>query len=351
MVALDVVHASNARLRELGPGLVALFVGGTSGIGEFTLKAFVKNTISPRVYLVGRNASAAERIIEDCHGLNKDGKVEFIKADVSELAEVDRVCKELEKREKSINLLVQTQGNTNLRGRDESPEGLDRKFTLNFYSRMRFISNLLPLLRTASISPPHFARSVSILGAGGERSINLDDLELKHSFSGVRCANHTIVMNDFMAEQFAAKEPNITFMHTFPSIVNTGIARELPFWARGAVKLLMPVFGFLTVGADETGQRQLFHATSGMYPPAKPVNSSSVAAGIPLPTGMAIATGSDGKVGSGGYIVNWNGDITGKAKLLNDYRAKGVAETIFEHTMGIFQRVEKINEGRAGSAS
>lgn len=25
MVALDVVHASNARLRELGPGLVALF--------------------------------------------------------------------------------------------------------------------------------------------------------------------------------------------------------------------------------------------------------------------------------------------------------------------------------------
>ena len=25
MVALDLVHASNARLRELGPGLVALF--------------------------------------------------------------------------------------------------------------------------------------------------------------------------------------------------------------------------------------------------------------------------------------------------------------------------------------
>lgn len=25
MVALDIVHASNARLRELGPGLVALF--------------------------------------------------------------------------------------------------------------------------------------------------------------------------------------------------------------------------------------------------------------------------------------------------------------------------------------
>lgn len=70
------------------------------------------------MYLVGRNTSAADRIIEECRGLNKDGKVEFIKADVSELAEVDRVCKEIEKREKSINILVQTQGNLNLRGRD-----------------------------------------------------------------------------------------------------------------------------------------------------------------------------------------------------------------------------------------
>ena len=93
-------------------------MGGTSGIGEYTLKALVENTISPRVYLVGRSEQAAERIINECKALNKDGKVEFFKADVTALAEVDRVCKEIEKREKKVNLLVQTQGNLNLRGRD-----------------------------------------------------------------------------------------------------------------------------------------------------------------------------------------------------------------------------------------
>ena len=138
MVALEIVRESNARLRELGPGLVALFgrqhpwckhhiisanilfapVGGTSGVGEYTAKAFVKNTTSPRVYLVGRSSDAANRIIDECKALNQDGKVEFIKADVSELREVDRVCKEIESREKGINLIVQTQGNLNLRGRD-----------------------------------------------------------------------------------------------------------------------------------------------------------------------------------------------------------------------------------------
>jgi NADP-dependent 3-hydroxy acid dehydrogenase YdfG len=93
-------------------------VGATSGIGEFTAKAFVHNAISPRVYIVGRNQGAADRIIKECKELNKDGKVEFLKADVTELAEVDRVCQEIMKKEKHVNLLVQSQGNLNLRGRD-----------------------------------------------------------------------------------------------------------------------------------------------------------------------------------------------------------------------------------------
>jgi NADP-dependent 3-hydroxy acid dehydrogenase YdfG len=93
-------------------------VGGTSGIGEFTLKAFVQNTISPRVYLVGRNETAADRIIKECEVLNKEGKVEFFKADVRELGDVDRVCKEVEKRETKINLVFQTQGNMDMKGRN-----------------------------------------------------------------------------------------------------------------------------------------------------------------------------------------------------------------------------------------
>jgi NADP-dependent 3-hydroxy acid dehydrogenase YdfG len=67
---------------------------------------------------VGRNSTAADRIIKECKELNKEGKVEFLKADVTELKEVDRVCKEIQQREKKINLIVQTQGNLNLDGRN-----------------------------------------------------------------------------------------------------------------------------------------------------------------------------------------------------------------------------------------
>lgn len=78
----------------------------------------MQNTVKPRVYLVGRNASAADRIIEECKALNKHGEVTFIKADVSELKEVDRVCKEIKDKEGHLNLIYQTQSNFNLRGRD-----------------------------------------------------------------------------------------------------------------------------------------------------------------------------------------------------------------------------------------
>ena len=233
----------------------------------------------------------------------------------------------------------------------ESPEGLDRKFTLNYYSRMRFISNLLPQLRTASAESPHFSRTLSVLGAGHEAAINLSDLDLKNTFTGKRCADHTILMNDFMAEEFAAREPGISFLHSSPGIVNTGLARELPIWARVAVKVVTPLLSVFMVGADETGQRQLFISTNEMYPPAKPVEGAPLAAGVPLAKGISVSKGSDGNVGSGAYLVNWDGGIVGNEKLLSTYRSQGFGKTVWEHTLGVFQKVAKINEGRVDSAA
>ncbi|KAH8592998.1 hypothetical protein B0O99DRAFT_628602 [Bisporella sp. PMI_857] len=344
MVALDAVKASNVKLRQLGPNLVALFVGATSGIGEYTAKEFVKNAFSPRAYIVGRNQEAAERIIAECKELNRAGKVEFLKADVTELSEVDRVCAEIRKKESHINLLVQSQGNMNLKGRDENSEGLDRKFTLNFYSRMRFIHNLLPLLTTATTIAPHFSRSLSILGAGDEGKINLDDLDLQTSFSPAKCAAHTIVMNDFMTEEFSARTPGISFVHSFPGLVNTGLSRELPLWARLPAKALTTLFSPIMVGAEETGARQLFIATSAAYPPAKPVAEEVTAKGVEAEWGRSVMPGVDGKEGSGAYIVNWNNEPGGKKKLLAEYREKGIGKAIWEHTMATFDRVDKLNQ-------
>ena len=53
MVSSESVRASNSqghRIRDF----VAIFVGGTGGIGESTTLELFKRTVRPRIYIVGR---------------------------------------------------------------------------------------------------------------------------------------------------------------------------------------------------------------------------------------------------------------------------------------------------------
>ncbi len=111
MVYLTDIQTSNSQIATtFPPGLVAVFVGGTSGIGEITLKKFAEYTRYPRAYIVGRSQNAAERIIAECRILNPEGEYIFIKADVSLMRNVDKVCDEIKSKEKAVNLLFMSAG-------------------------------------------------------------------------------------------------------------------------------------------------------------------------------------------------------------------------------------------------
>jgi NADP-dependent 3-hydroxy acid dehydrogenase YdfG len=61
MVSLSDIQSSNSRIASTLPrGLVAVFVGATSGIGETTLKQFAKHAHQPRVYFIGRSQEAGD---------------------------------------------------------------------------------------------------------------------------------------------------------------------------------------------------------------------------------------------------------------------------------------------------
>ena len=105
MVTLPLVRKTNTTFVTSTP-LVAVFVGGTSGIGEYALRALARNHASTtsqappslRIYIVGRNAAAASKIIADCKTLcpGPQCKFTFVKAqDLALLKDVDRVCEEI----------------------------------------------------------------------------------------------------------------------------------------------------------------------------------------------------------------------------------------------------------------
>lgn len=81
--------------------LVAVFAGGSGGIGALSLKALA-STVGKfegkglRAYIIGRNASDAQEVIAECRELYPAGQCHFIGInDYALINDVDAACEEL----------------------------------------------------------------------------------------------------------------------------------------------------------------------------------------------------------------------------------------------------------------
>ena len=350
MVQISTVRSSNEQGKHLN-GLVAVFIGGTGGIGESTAKELFLRTTKPTAYIVGRyarpprecvdwsndacrNEERGNSIVEELKEINPDGEAIFMKKDISHLRSVDEVCDEIKEHESKINCLFLTTGYMTLKGRTETIEGIDRKMSVNFYSRIRATLNLMPLLEAAS-NENELSRVITVLAAGSEGDVRMDDLELKHNFSLHACLAHCATMTDFAIEQLAKRYPGTSFSHSYPGTVKTGIANELSGTVRLAVKVLYAVLAPWILDVKESGERHFFQMTSQCYPSAKG------AVGIPPPPGMSAFIGMNGEPGSGAYLLDWDGKRTGDEKVLRKYRQIDMGPKTWDHTMAIFARAEE----------
>ncbi|KAF1348457.1 putative short-chain dehydrogenases/reductase [Delphinella strobiligena] len=324
MVSLDLVRKSNSSLRSTVPRLVALFVGGTSGIGRSTLRQLALNADAPTAYIVGRSETKAKPLLTELGQINPRGSFNFIEADVSLMSNVDKACESIKKRETALNLLFMTPGGLSLVGRRETSEGLDKLFALRYYARMRFVQNLIPLLEASQPAP---GRVVSVLGGGFEGDIDINNLDLKRGYNIVSCAMHSVTMTSLAMEHLAASH-RASFVHVYPGLVGTNIyTNSFPpplaaVYNYGMWPLLYP----FSVNIDESGQRHLFHSTSARYP-ANKVHAPSA-----IPNGLQAALGSDGTVGSGTYLMNWKGETSAAGKKMQKLREQGVAQKVWDHT-------------------
>ncbi|KAJ5140776.1 Short-chain dehydrogenase/reductase SDR [Penicillium atrosanguineum] len=333
MVSLSDVQASNAQITAaLPPGLVAVFVGATNGIGEYSLKEFARHAQSPRVYFVGRSQEAGDRIAKECRELSPGGEFIFIKADVSLLKSVDEVCREISRKEKTINLLFLTCGSA--LAHVDTSEGLHIFMALAYYARARFIVNLLPLIRSAE----NLRRVVTVLAAGNEGPIFKDDFQSRNiPFRNVR--GHNVSMTDFMLEHIAQSAPEVSFVHDYPGPVKSGFGRETnSILMRVAITIFKIVGPLVYIPTKESGERHLFFATSARYPPRGVENGAT---GVPVSDDVSVAGGTNGEQGSGVYAIHWDGESAGQKALdiLSEMRDAGMVEQVWKHTMDEFKRV------------
>ena len=346
MVVLSDVTKSNEAIASTFPqGLVAVFVGGTSGIGEYTLKALAAHSPNSRVYLVGRAQDAADRIIKECKELSPSSHFEFIKADIGLLNVVDDVCSRIKSKETAINILFQSQGTlarktgtvyrriliTLSRSAADSllvtEEGLFVQRALKLHSRTRFTTNLLPLLQNAT----SLRRVVSVLVGTKEGPIDLTNLD-GENLALTESRTQSASMVTLLLEEAARVAPDVSFVHDYPGFVKSGIMKTIDnpvTYVLGNV-LTYLASPFISISPAESGERHLFLATSARYAPSQ---GDAGVAGVPASGDVAVAKGSDGKMGSGVYTVNERCESGGPLVdgILAKMREDGTAQKVWDH--------------------
>ncbi|KAF4967630.1 hypothetical protein FSARC_4825 [Fusarium sarcochroum] len=316
MVSIQTVKQSNAGIASLPKGLVALFIGATSGIGQSALQQFAQQAPAPRIYTVARpqTAPSHENLLAELRQSNPDGNYNLITADVSLISEVGKAVKAVKQAETKVDILFLSAGFMPFEGRNTTSEGHDPSMTTRYYSRLRAVQQLLPLLNNAP-SP----RIISVLAGGIEAPINEDDLDLRNpnNWSTWNASFQSATMGTLVLEKVARENPQISIVHWSPGPVNTpGLARFAKFGKQPPADAM---------SQEDAGARALFFATNDRYS----VHGSLV----PAPEDNETPE----KSGGGIFLLNPVGESTDNERVLGGLRERNVDETVWKFTEKVFE--------------
>lgn len=210
----------------------------------------------------------------------------------------------------------------------ETSEDLHLLAAVNYYSRTRFITNLLPLLQNA----PVLRRIVTVAGGSCEGPIDPEDFPaLRVPLPDIR--GHLTTLITLGLEAVAASHPEVSFVHDYPGTVRTPLLKQ---FSEEQLKT------FVFVPIDECGERHLYLATSAQFPPAAGESHA-----VPLSDGLEPALGTTGLAGSGVYSVGSDCESASQEvrDLLAGLREKGMVRDVWAHTQGEFKRITGLDEG------
>ena len=117
MVRLSEARSDLEGFRPKSHGFIAVFIGGTSGIGAAAVQSFAKWGSGATAYIVGRSAASAAQCLATCRTLAPSSTFEYIEQDIMQLKDIDRVCSHISRAESKVDLLYMTPDIPTLSGR------------------------------------------------------------------------------------------------------------------------------------------------------------------------------------------------------------------------------------------
>ncbi|KAF5598560.1 NAD(P)-binding protein [Fusarium pseudocircinatum] len=114
------IRVSNALITQANAPKIAVFVGGTDGIGKATLTNLVARGFPIKVYIVGRNKAGHQTVLDHLRTLNPNATLIYVEGQISLVRDSQRIASHIAAQEEKIDLLFLSAGYLPFTGRQET---------------------------------------------------------------------------------------------------------------------------------------------------------------------------------------------------------------------------------------
>jgi NAD(P)-dependent dehydrogenase (short-subunit alcohol dehydrogenase family) len=214
-----VTETTHTEFAKLGLGVrpieqtTALITGATDGLGRGVAEDLAAQGVD--LHLHGRDAEKLRATADSIRGKTGNERITTHLAELSSLDEVRVLAVEVENSTDELHILISNAGigggPPDLPTRQESRDGYELRFAVNYLAGFLLTVRLLPLLRR---SAP--ARVVNVASLG-QAPIDFDDVMLEHDYDRTRayCQSKLaqITSANFLAERIHAGEVTFNSLH------------------------------------------------------------------------------------------------------------------------------------------
>jgi NAD(P)-dependent dehydrogenase (short-subunit alcohol dehydrogenase family) len=187
-----------------------LITGATDGLGRGVAERLAGE--GARLHLHGRDPEKLARTADELGG---GDRIETHVADLSSLDEVRRLADEVNAAAGELQVLISNagigSGRPDLTTRQESRDGYELRFAVNYLAGFVLTLRLLPLLRRSA--PARIVNVASI----GQAPLDFDDVMLERSYDGTRAYGQSklaqITSGIYLADRLASDGVTVNSLH------------------------------------------------------------------------------------------------------------------------------------------
>jgi len=214
-------------------GKAILVTGGTAGLGKKTVLNLVAHNPG-HIYISGRNANAANTIIETVKKSHPNTNVTFIPCDLSSFDSITTAAKDIVAKTPRLDVLMCNAGIMQV-PEALTREGYETQFGTNHMGHALLIKHLQPLLDKtqkdhgeARIIINTSTATIFAANAGIQyNTIKKPSGGFSGFLGGWKRYGQSKLANQMYAAELARQYPNITSVSVHPGVINTDLLKNL----------------------------------------------------------------------------------------------------------------------------